>query len=161
VNFSIKIHSLIALLASAILTSSMAVAADAIDVKNVADPGRHPYQQTQFLQCGSSPQPCLLVFPAIITARTVILHASCYIEHVTSQIIASVSLSDSTLQIPSYLPITQVPDSSGGSGGESFNTAVSDPYAFFETGQQPTINVLVLGPPSAVGVQCTLTGYYI
>jgi hypothetical protein len=160
-NFSFKTQTLFALVASAILTSGMAVAADAIDVKNVADPGRHPYQQTASLQCSSSPTPCLLVFPAITTARTVVLHASCYIGHVTSQIISFVSLSDSTLQIPSYLPITQAPDSSGGSSGESFNTAVGDPYAFFETGQQPTINVSVLGPQSAVGVQCTLSGYYI
>ena len=158
VNLSIgKRLSIAGLVASAILMSGVAAAADAIDVRNVADPGRHPYQQTAFLQCGSSPQPCLLAFPAITTARTVILHASGWVVAVDSQFIWYVSLSDSTLQIPSYFPINKNADIDG----ESFYTAVSDPYAFFETGQQPTIQVVIVGPPSAVGVNCTLTGYYI
>jgi hypothetical protein len=155
VNFSIKIHSLIALLASAILTSGVAAAADAIDVKNVADPVRHPYQQTAFVSC--IPDACLATFPAITTARTVVLHASCFIGTVNSQVVASVSLSDSTHQVASFLPFTQ----SGGGTGEINYTAIADPYAFFETGQQPTIAVDVRGPPSDVGITCTLTGYYL
>jgi hypothetical protein len=156
-NFSFKTHTLIALVASAILTSRMAAAGDAIDVKNVADPGRHPYQQTATLQCSSSPQQCLMIFPAITTTRTVILHASCWISAVDSQFIFFVSVTDSTLQIPSYLPITKNADAGGG----SLYTAAGDPYAFFETGQQPAVQVFATGPPSAIGVNCTLTGYYI
>jgi hypothetical protein len=156
-NCSFKTHTLIALVATAILTSGMAAAGDAIDVKNVADPGRHPYQQTASLQCSSSPQACLAIFPAITTARTVVLHASCWISAVDSQFLWFVSLTDSTLQTPSYLPINKNADIDG----ESFYTAVSDPYAYFETGQQPTIQVFIVGAPSAVAVSCTLTGYYI
>jgi hypothetical protein len=150
-------HLVASLAAIAVLISGLATASDAIDVKNVADPGRHPYQQTVSAQCSSSPQPCLLVFPAITTARTVVLHASCWLVAVDSQFIWFVSLTDSKLQIPSYLPINKNADTDG----ESFYTAVSDPYAFFETGQQPTIQAFIVGDPSAVGVNCTLTGYYI
>jgi hypothetical protein len=158
VNMSYKNQSLMAsVVASAILMSGVASASDVIDVKNVADPGRHPYQQTAAFNC--LPQSCSLVFPAITTARTVILHASCAIQLVTYQIIASVSLSDSTLQIPSFLPITKYADDSV--GGESFYVAVSDPYAFFETGEKPTISVDARGGQSAVFVNCTLTGYYM
>jgi hypothetical protein len=157
VNLSIKTLTLIAgLVASAIMMSSVA-RADAIDVKNVADPVRHPYQQTSSIQCQPSPQSCLVVFPAITTARTVVLHASCFISAVDSQAIWFVSMTDSTLQIPSYLPINKNADIDR----ESFYSAVSDPYAFFETGQQPTIQVFVVGPPSAVGVSCTVAGYYL
>ena len=158
VNLSIRKRlSIAGLVASAFLMSGVAAAADAIDVRNVADPGRHLYQQTVSLQCSSSPQPCLLGFPAITTARTVILHASCWLVAVDSQAFWYVSLSDSSLQIPSYLPINKNADIDG----ESFYTAVSDPYASFETGQQPTIQVIIVGDPSAVGVNCTLTGYYM
>ena len=59
-NFSIKIRWLIALLAGAMLTSGVATAADAIDVKNVADPVRHPYQQTASVQC--APDTCMATF---------------------------------------------------------------------------------------------------
>ena len=97
----------IAVVAIAIMTSGMAVAADAIEVKKVADPVRHPYQQTASFDCGTSPNGYLVVFPAITTARTVVLHASCAMSLSDSNIIAYVSLSDSTLQIPSYLPVTR------------------------------------------------------
>jgi hypothetical protein len=157
VNVTSKNAFLTSVVATAIMASAVATAADAIDVKNVADPVRHPYQQTANFNCGPQPIGCLLAFPAITTARTVVLHASCNISLVDSQIIVSVYLSDSTLQIPSYLPITKFSDS----GSESSYAAVSDPYAFFETGQQPTVNVSVAGPPSAVFVGCTLTGYYL
>ena len=161
VNLSIKTLTLIAgVLASPIMISSVARAADAIDVKNVADPVRHPYQQTAFVDggCPSSPELCLVVFPAITTPRTVVLHASCSITLVDSQKIDFVSVTDSTQQVPpSYLPITLNFDESG----EQHYTASGDPYAFFETGQQPAIRVLAVGPPSAVGVSCTIEGYYL
>ncbi len=157
-NLSIKTLTLIAgVVASAIMMSSVA-RADAIDVKNVADPVRHPYQQTASLNCSSSPALCLAVFPAITTPRTVVLHASCSISLVDSQKIAFVSVTDSTQIVPpSYLPITLNFDG----GGEQYYTASGDAYSFFETGQQPAIQVFALGPPSAVGVSCTIAGYYL
>lgn len=158
-NLSIRnVTSIAGVVASAIMMSSVA-RSDAIDVKNVADPVRHPYQQTSDGSCSSSPALCLLVFPAITTPRTVVLHASCSISLVDSQKITFVSVTDSTQQIvpPSYLPITLNFDE----GGEQHYTASGDPYAFFETGQQPAIQVFAVGPPSAVGVSCTIAGYYL
>jgi hypothetical protein len=97
-NFSFKDQSLIALFASTILTSGMAVAADAIDVRNVADPVRHPYQQTAVGNCVTpNPNGCLVVFPAITTARTLVLHASCSTSLTDPAIVTEVFLSDSPL----------------------------------------------------------------
>jgi hypothetical protein len=158
VNSLIKSQLLMAIAASTIMSSGMAAAADAIDVRNVADPARHPYQQTASLNCATSAGGCAVVFPAITTARTVVLHASCAMELVDSNLIAYVSLSDSTLQIPSYLPITRYDDVVG---GESFYTISGDPYAFFETGQQPTIDVATRGPSNGTSITCTLAGYYL
>ena len=74
-------------------------------------------------------------------------------------IIGQVFLSDSTLQIQSYLPVTKYADVAA--GGESYYAISGDPYAFFETGQQPTIEVFVLGPENDKDISCTLAGYYL
>ena len=79
-------------------------------------------------------------------------------EFVDSNLIAYVSLSDSTLKFPSYLPVTRY---DAVESGESFYTISGDPYAFFETGQQPTIDVATRGPSNATYITCTLAGYYL
>ena len=159
VKFSIKSQSLIALAATAVMTSGMAAAGDAIDVKNVADPVRHPYQQTASVNCGGPSSVCLVTFPAITTARTLVRHVSCAFSLVKDDIVGEVFLSDSTLQIRSFLPITTYADAVG--GGENFYAISGDPYAFFETGQTPTIEFLVLGPSNDLAFSCTLAGYYL
>jgi hypothetical protein len=86
-NFAFKHQLLTAMMAIAIMASGVASAADAIDIKNVADPVRHPYQQTASQDCATGGT-CLLVFPAITTGRTLVLHASCQMTIVDSNFVA-------------------------------------------------------------------------
>jgi hypothetical protein len=154
-NVSVKKQSLIALLG--IMTSGMVLAADAIDVKNVADPVRHPYQQTALANCVTpNPNGCVVVFPAITTSRTLVLHASCYTVLSDPVIVTEVYLSDITFKVKSYMSFTKIADADD----DSYVVVSGDPYMFFETGQQPMIYFDAHGNNNT-NVECTLGGYYL
>jgi hypothetical protein len=133
------------------------VAAEALDVKNVADPVRHPYQQTATGNCVTpNPNGCLVVFPAITAGRTLVLHASCSTALTDPAFVPEVFLSDSTFKIQSYMPVSKLADFDG----DSYFVVSADPYTFFETGQVPTIFFDVRGNNNT-NIFCTLAGYYL
>jgi hypothetical protein len=137
---------------------SSAWAADPLPVQEVSEPTKHPYQSTTFSECDNLGA-CNVVFPAITTARTVVLNASCGFRLQDSAYLTTVLLTDNDARdITSYLPIQKIGDQNSVSV-----FIVSGPtYHFFEKGQQPDILLDVSGAYSGPGpVQCTVAGYYL
>jgi len=66
----------------------------AVEVQNVSDPTKHPYEQTASNFACSFAGDCSIAFPAITTERTLILRASCFFVLATGASVVKASLTD-------------------------------------------------------------------
>lgn len=128
------------------------------NVKDVDEPIRHPYQQTEFTNACTIQGDCAIVFPAITNPRVLIQHVSCVFALADSGapfiVYASISAGG---EFPDYVTAT----SSGGNNGVNYTdwTINSDVYLFVNKGQSIRIDVFSEGQPVA-GLQCTAAGYF-
>lgn len=144
------------LIGLAILSASIASLAGATESENVTDPITHPYQQSAYTSCASfAGGDCAIVFPAITTGRTLLLRASCTFSLAPGGKVEWTSVSQqggsvsNALQIITYATVDGV--TTYGINAET--------YLFYDTGQQPRIDVYTSGG-AVQTLNCTLTGYY-
>jgi hypothetical protein len=138
----------------AILWASTASATTPTQVRNVADPTHHPYEEFANVSCTSNGV-CEIVFPALTTTSTVILHASCGFSLATGGFPLYASLGEKTSNPRNYLQTFAY-----GNDGNITNFGINaDTYLFYTKGQQPTI--IVFGDGATVqSLLCTVSGYY-
>ncbi|MGA8152067.1 MAG: hypothetical protein WB952_14030 [Terriglobales bacterium] len=138
----------------AILWATTASASTSTQVRNIADPVHHPYQQFAIANCTIQGD-CAIVFPAMSGTRTLILHASCNFALATGNSISYAMLGIQNANPRNSLQVF----ANGSSSGFTAYGINSDTYLFYEKGDQPRIDVFGLGGP-VQNLTCTVSGYY-
>lgn len=146
-------RSIFPLMTLAIVSVAGASTSETI-VKNDADPTNHPYMQFAVAGDCTDAGDCAIVFPAITTSRTLVLHTSCMFSLATPGL-GYVTLGEQSTNPKNFLQAIAY----GTTGGYTQYGINADTYLFYTDGQMPRIDVYSTNAP-VTGLVCTISGYY-
>ena len=117
---------------------------------------KHSYQVNINQPCGGS---CIIAFPAITNARTMVLKVSCNVVAETSSVSAALfRIEDFTTEFGTVADSTLQPFSFSTNNGITIIGLNGEPHLVIEVGQTPQVIVTTAGTLDTM--DCTLSGYY-
>jgi hypothetical protein len=146
------IFSVIALVIFGVSTA-IAASSPPVDVENVLDPTRHPYQQYGTANCPAAGN-CSITLPAITAEIVLITHVSCDFTLATGGSFVVASLGSKNANPAFFFSASHTAD---GTVTEYIINAGT--YLFVSQTDLPIIDVVSIGTP-VQGLVCTATGYY-